>query len=259
MAAIGEVDEANAAIGVAIAALHERRVARPAAAHPERPVRPRRRCRDARRGRGRAAHRRRPGRAARARDRRDERDARAVDQLHPSRRLAGVAALHLARAVVRRAERAAVALNEAEPLNPQLSPTSTACPINCSSPRALSLRARAATCCGSPARPGPRLKPVRATAQSGDETVEPFTLHVKEEPRAAQGHRHQLHAEAQRRRAIVDRQDDRLIAASFASMVSNSAKRSGIADHDIKPGVTSDEGEGDAWPDIRRRISPPTF
>jgi cob(I)alamin adenosyltransferase len=33
---------------------------------------------------------------------------------------AGVAALHLARAVVRRAERAAVALNEAEPLNPQL-------------------------------------------------------------------------------------------------------------------------------------------
>ena len=32
----------------------------------------------------------------------------------------GVAALHLARAVVRRAERAAVALGEAEPLNPQL-------------------------------------------------------------------------------------------------------------------------------------------
>ena len=27
-----------------------------------------------------------------------------------------------------------------------------------------------------------------------------------------------------------------------------------IADHDIKPGVTSDEGEGDAWPHIRRRI-----
>ena len=27
-----------------------------------------------------------------------------------------------------------------------------------------------------------------------------------------------------------------------------------IADHDIKPGVTSDEGPGDAWPDIRRRI-----
>jgi multimeric flavodoxin WrbA len=27
-----------------------------------------------------------------------------------------------------------------------------------------------------------------------------------------------------------------------------------IADHDVKPGVGSDEGEGDAWPDIRRRI-----
>jgi cob(I)alamin adenosyltransferase len=32
----------------------------------------------------------------------------------------GVAALHLARAVVRRAERSAVALNESDPLNPQL-------------------------------------------------------------------------------------------------------------------------------------------
>jgi multimeric flavodoxin WrbA len=27
-----------------------------------------------------------------------------------------------------------------------------------------------------------------------------------------------------------------------------------VRHHDIKPGVTSDEGEGDAWPDIRRRI-----
>lgn len=27
-----------------------------------------------------------------------------------------------------------------------------------------------------------------------------------------------------------------------------------VADHDIKPGVTSDEGAGDAWPDLRRRI-----
>ena len=27
-----------------------------------------------------------------------------------------------------------------------------------------------------------------------------------------------------------------------------------IADHDILPGVSSDEGEGDEWPDIRRRI-----
>lgn len=27
-----------------------------------------------------------------------------------------------------------------------------------------------------------------------------------------------------------------------------------IADHDVKPGVSSDEGDGDAWPNIRRRI-----
>lgn len=27
-----------------------------------------------------------------------------------------------------------------------------------------------------------------------------------------------------------------------------------MVDHDVKPGVTSDEGQGDAWPDIRRRI-----
>jgi multimeric flavodoxin WrbA len=27
-----------------------------------------------------------------------------------------------------------------------------------------------------------------------------------------------------------------------------------IADHEVKPGVTSDEGEGDAWPELRRRI-----
>ena len=27
-----------------------------------------------------------------------------------------------------------------------------------------------------------------------------------------------------------------------------------LADHDIKPGVTSDEGSGDAWPDIRKAI-----
>lgn len=27
-----------------------------------------------------------------------------------------------------------------------------------------------------------------------------------------------------------------------------------IADHEVKPGVTSDEGGGDQWPDLRRRI-----
>src|SRR6478609_2896483 len=27
-----------------------------------------------------------------------------------------------------------------------------------------------------------------------------------------------------------------------------------VADHDIRPGVTADEGDGDEWPDIRRRL-----
>ncbi|HEX5185029.1 MAG TPA: NAD(P)H-dependent oxidoreductase [Allosphingosinicella sp.] len=27
-----------------------------------------------------------------------------------------------------------------------------------------------------------------------------------------------------------------------------------VVDHDVKPGVTSDEGAGDAWPELRRRI-----
>lgn len=27
-----------------------------------------------------------------------------------------------------------------------------------------------------------------------------------------------------------------------------------VVDHDIKPGVTSDEGEGDAWPPLRQRV-----
>jgi len=27
-----------------------------------------------------------------------------------------------------------------------------------------------------------------------------------------------------------------------------------IAEHNVKPGVTSDEGEGDAWPELRRKI-----
>ena len=32
------------------------------------------------------------------------------------------------------------------------------------------------------------------------------------------------------------------------------AETSRLADHDIKPGVSSDEGEGDAWPAIREKI-----
>jgi multimeric flavodoxin WrbA len=45
-----------------------------------------------------------------------------------------------------------------------------------------------------------------------------------------------------------------LIAAELAKHDVTLSETIRIADHDIKPGVTSDEGEGDAWPDIRRRI-----
>jgi len=120
MAAIGEVDEANAAIGMAIAALGagETRalllriqndlfdlgadVATPGevdgalrivAAQVER--------------------------LEREIDAMNDRLAPLTSFILPSGSTA-VAALHLARAIVRRAERAAVALNETEPLNPQL-------------------------------------------------------------------------------------------------------------------------------------------
>jgi hypothetical protein len=50
---------------------------------------------------------------------------------------------------------------------------------------------------------------------------------------------------------------DRMIA-----LVGNALARRGtewlgtirLADHDIKPGVTSDEGDGDDWPEMRCRI-----
>jgi cob(I)alamin adenosyltransferase len=120
MAAIGEVDEANAAIGIAIAALdpgdtayHLQRiqndlfdlgadVATPGNADG----------------------------ALRIVGSQVERIEREIDEMNAALEpltsfilpggSAAVAALHLARTVVRRAERAAVALNELEPLNPQL-------------------------------------------------------------------------------------------------------------------------------------------
>jgi multimeric flavodoxin WrbA len=45
-----------------------------------------------------------------------------------------------------------------------------------------------------------------------------------------------------------------LIASELAKHEVSLEETIRIADHDIKPGVTSDEGHGDAWPDIRRRI-----
>lgn len=44
-----------------------------------------------------------------------------------------------------------------------------------------------------------------------------------------------------------------LIAAEFEKhRVDTETVR--LADHNVKPGVTSDEGEGDDWPDIRKKI-----
>ena len=120
MAAIGEVDEANAAIGIAIAALAE--------AEPSQDLlRIQNDLFDL------GADVATPGEidgALRIVESQVERLEREIDAMNadlepltsfilPSGS-AAVSALHLARVVVRRAERAAVALNESEPLNPQL-------------------------------------------------------------------------------------------------------------------------------------------
>ena len=120
MAAIGEVDEANAAIGVAISALGPSDVA-------NRLLRIQNDLFDL------GADVATPGDvdgALRIVAPQVERLEREIDEMNASldpltsfilpSGSAGVSALHLARAVVRRAERAAVALHEAEPLNPQL-------------------------------------------------------------------------------------------------------------------------------------------
>ena len=120
MAAIGEVDEANAAIGVAISALDGRELG-------ERLLRIQNDLFDL------GADVATPGDvdgALRIVAGQVERLEREIDAMNASldpltsfilpSGPPAVSALHLARAVVRRAERAAVALNEAEPLNPQL-------------------------------------------------------------------------------------------------------------------------------------------
>lgn len=45
-----------------------------------------------------------------------------------------------------------------------------------------------------------------------------------------------------------------VIADAFRAAGGEVAETIRAAAHDIKPGVSSDEGEGDAWPDLRRRI-----
>ena len=50
---------------------------------------------------------------------------------------------------------------------------------------------------------------------------------------------------------------DRMIGLILEALAKKGVTSAGtirVADHDVKPGVTSDEGEGDAWPDLRRRI-----
>jgi cob(I)alamin adenosyltransferase len=120
MTAIGEVDEANAAIGLAIAALGHDDVA-------ERLLRIQNDLFDL------GADVATPGEvedALRIVSPQVDRLEREIDEMNASLEpltsfilpsgSQGVSTLHLARAVVRRAERAAVALHEAEPLNPQL-------------------------------------------------------------------------------------------------------------------------------------------
>lgn len=120
MTAIGEIDEANAAIGVAIAAIGSGDVA-------DRLLRVQNDLFDL------GADAATPGEMAgalRIVPAQVERLEREIDAMNASLEpltsfilpsgSPAVSALHLARAIVRRAERAAVALNEAEPLNPQL-------------------------------------------------------------------------------------------------------------------------------------------
>lgn len=120
MTAIGEVDEANAAIGVAIAALGGGETALQL-------VRIQNELFDlgadvATPGEMEGALRVDPSQVARLEVEIDEMNATLeplTSFILPSGS-AAVSALHLARAVSRRAERAAVALNESEPLNPHL-------------------------------------------------------------------------------------------------------------------------------------------
>jgi cob(I)alamin adenosyltransferase len=120
MTAIGEVDEANAAIGVAIAALGEGQAA-------DKLLRIQNELFDLGADVATAGEVEGALRIVASQVDRLEREIDAMNaSLEPLTSFIlpsgspGVSALHLARTIVRRAERAAVALNQAEPLNPQL-------------------------------------------------------------------------------------------------------------------------------------------
>lgn len=54
-----------------------------------------------------------------------------------------------------------------------------------------------------------------------------------------------------------DSSTDKMIGLLAAELTRRDVAFAGtirIVDHDVKPGVTSDEGEGDAWPGLRERI-----
>jgi multimeric flavodoxin WrbA len=54
-----------------------------------------------------------------------------------------------------------------------------------------------------------------------------------------------------------DSSTDRMIGLIAAALDARKVEVGGtirIVDHDVKPGVTSNEGKGDAWPGIRKRI-----
>jgi multimeric flavodoxin WrbA len=54
-----------------------------------------------------------------------------------------------------------------------------------------------------------------------------------------------------------DSSTDRMIGLVVSELKKREVEFAGtirIADHEVKPGVTSDEGEGDEWPELRRRI-----
>jgi multimeric flavodoxin WrbA len=54
-----------------------------------------------------------------------------------------------------------------------------------------------------------------------------------------------------------DSSTDRMIGLLVSELKKRDVGLAGtirLADHDVKPGITSDEGAGDAWPGLRRRI-----
>ena len=208
MAAIGDVDEANAAIGVAIAALEPGEIAASL-----------QRIQNELFDLG--ADVATPGEiegALRIIASQVERLEREIDAMNADLApltsfilpggSAAVAALHLARTVVRRAERSAVALKQSEPLNAQ-----ALAYLNRLSDH-LFVAARAVAAHGEGRRAlaawrDPSLIRRNSAQSKHRAVVPPFRTRNGRVSDAAQRHRHQLHAKGQRRRAVVDGPHDR--------------------------------------------------